>query len=144
MRGDSVAERTGGEFDDERAGSGGRHGFGFQHQTSRLAGGGAGAPPVSGAADDAVATDLPAHQSVGAADASARAHNDPQGSAADTSQHVILDRNAGATVWQVVDNRTSLVVKQFPDQGFLRRRAYARALEQAREDARALRIDRKI
>src|SRR5438105_2264982 len=86
------------------------------------------------AADDAVATELPAHQSVGAADPSARVRNDPQG-AANTSKHVMLDRDAGSMVWQVVDNRTSLVVKQFPDQQFLRRRAYARALEQAREDA---------
>jgi hypothetical protein len=101
-------------------------------------------PPVSAAADDAVATDLPARQSVAAADAAARVRNDPQGPGADTSKHVMLDRNAGATVWQVVDNRTSLVVRQFPDQQFLRRRAYARALEQAREDALALRIDRKI
>ena len=46
-----------------------------------------------------------------------------------------------SVVYQVVDNRTSLVVKQYPDQGVLRRRAYSRALEQAREDAHALRID---
>ena len=96
------------------------------------------------AADDAVATELPAHQSVGAADHSVDARLDPQDSAADTSKHVMLDRDAGAVVWQVVDNRTSLVVKQFPDQGFLRRRAYARALEQAREDALALKLDRRI
>ena len=96
------------------------------------------------AADDAVATELPAHRSVGAADPSARLRNDPQDTAADTSKHVMLDRNAGAMVYQVVDNRTSLVVRQFPDQQFLRRRAYARALEQAREDALALKIDRKI
>ena len=96
------------------------------------------------AADDAVATELPAHQSVGATDLSARVRNDPQDTAANTSKHVVLDRNAGAMVYQVVDNRTSLVVRQFPDQQFLRRRAYARALEQAREDALALKIDRKI
>jgi hypothetical protein len=102
------------------------------------------AQPVSTAADDAVATDLPAHQSVTAADSSARARNDPQGGAADSSKHVILDRAAGTMVWQVVDNRTSLVVRQFPDQQFLRRRAYARALAQAREDALALKVDRKI
>ena len=102
------------------------------------------APQVSAAADDAVATDLPGHQSVAAADRSVQARLDPQGSTADTSKHVMLDRDSRSIVWQVVDNRTSLVVKQFPDQGFLRRRAYARALEQAREDALALRIDRKI
>jgi uncharacterized FlaG/YvyC family protein len=56
----------------------------------------------------------------------------------------MLDRAAGAMVYQVVDNRTGLVVRQFPDQGFLRRRAYARALEQARDDALTPRIDRRI
>jgi hypothetical protein len=75
------------------------------------------AQPVSTAADDAVATDLPAHQSVA---------------------------DAGSIVFQVVDNRTSLVVRQFLDQQSLRRRAYARALEQAREAALALKVDRKI
>ena len=102
------------------------------------------ASPVSAAAEDAVTTDLPRHQSVVAADPSVHARLDPQGSTADTSKHVMLDRDAGSVVWQVVDNRTSLVVKQFPDQGFLRRRAYARALAQAREDVLALKIDRKI
>ncbi|MEA2882921.1 MAG: hypothetical protein QOH32_2177 [Bradyrhizobium sp.] len=75
------------------------------------------AQPVSTATDDGVATDLPAHQSVA---------------------------DAGSIVFQVVDNRTSLVVRQFPDQQSLRRRAYARALEQAREAALALKVDRKI
>jgi hypothetical protein len=102
------------------------------------------AQPVSTAADDAVATDLPAHQSVAAADSSARVRNDPQAAAANSSKHVFLDRDAGSIVFQVVDNRTSLVVRQFPDQQSLRRRAYARALEQAREDALAQKVDRKI
>jgi hypothetical protein len=100
--------------------------------------------PASPAADEAVATDLPAHQSVAAADAAPRVRNDTQNSGAHTSNNVVLDRDAGTVVYQVVDNRTSLVVKQFPDQGVLRRRAYARALEQARDDVHALRIDRKI
>jgi uncharacterized FlaG/YvyC family protein len=100
--------------------------------------------PASPAAEQAVATDLPAHQSVAAADAAPRVRNDTQSAGGNTSNHVILDHDAASVVYQVVDNRTSLVVKQFPDQGMLRRRAYARALEQAREDAYALRIDRKI
>jgi hypothetical protein len=100
--------------------------------------------PASPAADEAVKTDLPAPQSVAAADAAPRVRNDAQTAGGRTSNHVILDRDAASVVYQVVDNRTSLVVKQFPDQGMLRRRAYSRALEQAREDAQALRIDRKI
>jgi hypothetical protein len=100
--------------------------------------------PASPAADQAVATDLPAHQSVAAPDAAPRMRNDTQNAGGNTSHHVILDRASGSVVYQVVDNRTSLVLKQFPDQSVLRRRAYARALQQAREDARALRIDRKV
>jgi hypothetical protein len=100
--------------------------------------------PASPAAEQAVATELPAHQSVAAADASLRVRNDTQSAGGNTSNHVILDRDAASVVYQVVDNRTSLVVKQFPDQGMLRRRAYARALQQAQEDAHALRIDRTI
>jgi hypothetical protein len=98
----------------------------------------------SAAANEAVKTDLPAHQSVSAADAAPRVRNDTQNASGNTSNHVILDRDAASIVYQVVDNRTSLVVKQFPDQGYLRRRAYARVQEQAREDAYALKIDRKI
>jgi hypothetical protein len=100
--------------------------------------------PASPAADQAVATDLPAHQSVAAADAAARVRSDTQNAGGNTSRQVILDPAAGLVVYQVVDNRTSLVLKQFPDQSVLRRRAYARALQQAREDVHALRIDRKI
>jgi uncharacterized FlaG/YvyC family protein len=96
------------------------------------------------AAEEAVATELPAHQSVAAAEASPRVRHDTQSASDHLSHQVILDRDAGSIVYQVVDNRTSLVVRQFPDQGFLRRRAYARALEQAHADAHALRIDRKI
>ena len=70
--------------------------------------------------------------------------NDTQSAGGNTSHQVFLDRDAASVVYQVVDNRTSLVVKQFPDQGVLRRRAYARALEHAREDVHALRIDRRI
>ena len=98
------------------------------------------APPPTLAADEAVATELPAHQSVSAADAAARARNDPQSS--NMSNNVFIDRDAASVVYQVVDNRTSLVVKQYPDQAVLRRRAYFRALDLMREDARIRLTDR--
>ena len=100
--------------------------------------------PASPAANEAVPTELPPSQSVTAAEVTARVRNDTQSASDNVSHQVILDRAAGSIVYQVVDNRTSLVVKQFPDQGFLRRRAYARALEETREAAHALRLDRKI
>lgn len=102
------------------------------------------AQPGSAAADEAVATELPAHQSVAAADASPRVRNDAQGASDGVSHQVIIDRDAASIVYRVVDNRTSLVLKQFPDQAILRRRAYFRALEDAKEAAQSLRIDRKI
>ena len=100
--------------------------------------------PVSEAVHNAVTTVLPATQSVAAADASARARNESDAVGASVSRQVVVDRAAGSIVYQVVDNRTSLVVRQFPDQSVVRRRAYARALEQTREDAQAPRIDRRI
>ena len=41
----------------------------------------------------------------------------------------MIDRDARAVVYQVVDNRTSQVVKQFPEEAVLRRRAYFHALD---------------
>src|SRR3954468_66305 len=100
--------------------------------------------PASAAADQAVATELPAHQSVAALDASPRVRHDPESASNNLTHQVIVDRDAASIVYRVVDNRTTLVIGQFPEPGVLRRRAYARALEQAREDFHALRIDRKI
>ena len=68
----------------------------------------------------------------------------PASAAGITAEQAMLDRDVRTTVCDVVDNRTSLVVRQFPDQQFLRRRAYARALQQARENAIAQKVDRKI
>jgi uncharacterized FlaG/YvyC family protein len=46
-------------------------------------------------------------------------------------------------VYQVVDNRTSIVVRQFPDEAMLRRRAYFRALDMLKsEQLRAPAADR--
>jgi hypothetical protein len=98
--------------------------------------------PATPAADDAVATELPAHQSVAAADASPRLRNDAQSAGDNLSHQVILDRDAGSIVYQVVDNRTSLVVRQYPDQAVLRRRAYFRALDLMKDDARIRFTDR--
>jgi uncharacterized FlaG/YvyC family protein len=98
--------------------------------------------PASPAADEAVATELPAHQSVAAADARPRVRHDTQGASDSVSHQVILDRDAASVVYQVVDNRTSLVVKQYPDQAVLRRRAYFRALDLMKDDARIRFTDR--
>ena len=54
------------------------------------------------------------------------------------SHQVIIDRDAASIVYQVVDNRTSQVVKQFPEEAVLRRRAYFHTLDLTKDapDAR--------
>jgi len=100
--------------------------------------------PVSEAAQKAVATELPAAQSVTAADASARARAESDVVNVSRSRLVVFDRAAASIVYQVVDTRTSVVVQQFPDEAVLRRRAYFRALDLTNgAPTRALATDRK-
>ena len=99
---------------------------------------------VSEAAQHAVATQLPASQSVSAADAGTRANIDSDAvrvsiSNASVSNQVVIDRDARAVVYQVVDNRTSQVVKQFPEEAVLRRRAYFHALDLSKDAPQRLR-----
>jgi len=93
--------------------------------------------PISEAAHHAVATELPAPQSVSASDAGARASDSNAVqvsiSSASVSNQVVIDRDSRAVVYQVVDNRTSQVVKQFPEEAVLRRRAYFHALDLSKD-----------
>ena len=104
---------------------------------------------VSEAAQHAVATQLPASQSVSAADAGTRANIDSDAvrvsiSNASVSNQVVIDRDTRAVVYQVVDNRTSQVVKQFPEEAVLRRRAYFHTLDLTKDAPTRLRAtDRK-
>ena len=91
---------------------------------------------VSEAAQHAVATELPASQSVAAVDSSARASTDSaavrvsiSSASASVSNQVVIDRDARAVVYQVIDTKTSQVVNQFPEEAVLRRRAYFHALD---------------
>jgi len=102
------------------------------------------APPVSEAASHAVATELPSPQSVTVVDASARARVDTGFVAPSTSHQVVIDRAAASIVYQVVDEKTSLVVRQFPEEAILRRRAYFHSLDQSKSaPTRMLATDRK-
>jgi uncharacterized FlaG/YvyC family protein len=99
---------------------------------------------VSEAAQHAVATQLPASQSVSAADAGTRANIDSDAvrvsiSNASVSNQVVIDRDTRAVVYQVVDNRTSQVVKQFPEEAVLRRRAYFHTLDLTKDAPTRLR-----
>ncbi len=104
---------------------------------------------VSEAAQHAVATQLPASQSVSAADAGTRANIDSDAvrvsiSNASVSNQVVIDRDARAVVYQVIDTRTSQVVKQFPEEAVLRRRAYFHTLDLTKDAPTRLRAtDRK-
>ena len=99
---------------------------------------------VSEAAQHAVATQLPASQSVSPADAGVRANIDSDAvrvsiSSASVSNQVVIDRDARAVVYQVVDNRTSQVVRQFPEEAVLRRRAYFHTLDLTKDAPTRLR-----
>jgi len=89
---------------------------------------------VSQAASNAVATELPASQSVTASDASTVTRNDAQIVSFDISHEAFYDRDAGSMVYQVVDQKNDEVVTQYPDEAVLRRRAYFRALEMSKDD----------
>ena len=105
---------------------------------------------VSEAAQHAVATELPASQSVAAVDAGARASTDSAAvrvsisNASSVSNQVVIDRDARAVVYQVIDTKTSQVVKQFPEEAVLRRRAYSHTLDLTKDAPTRLRAtDRK-
>ena len=101
-------------------------------------------PPTSEAASNAVATELPASQSVTLADASAALRNDPPPTSDFVSHQAFIDRAAASIVYQVVDSRTNAVVEQYPDEAVLRRRAYFHTLDLTKgTPTRLLATDRK-
>jgi hypothetical protein len=100
-------------------------------------------PPASQAADSAVATQLPASQSVTAADAGLALSNDPAASNVSISRQAFIDQAAASIVYQVIDTKTNTVVQQYPDEAILRRRAYFHALDLTKDEpTRALATDR--
>ena len=90
--------------------------------------------PASPAANNGVTTDLPASQSVTAADAATFARNDPQAASYDVSHQAYYDRSAGSMVYQEVDENNDQVVDQYPDEAALRRRTYFHTLELTKDD----------
>ena len=81
---------------------------------------------ASDAASNAVATELPASQSVTVPDASAGIS---QNSSDYISRQAFFDSAAASIVFQVVNSQTDQVVNQFPDDATLRRRAYFHTLD---------------
>ncbi len=98
----------------------------------------------SPAVNNAVATVLPANQSVTVAEPDASVRNDVQTISDEAISHqAFYDRAAASLVFQVVDTRNAEVVEQYPDEAVLRRRAYFHALDLSKSSPpRALPTDR--
>jgi hypothetical protein len=96
------------------------------------------APIVSTAGDSArgaVATQLPPSQTVTATSSSVDLARVSLDSSLFISRQAYFDRAAASVVYQVVNDKTDEVVQQFPDEAVLRRRAYFRSLDLAKEAA---------
>jgi hypothetical protein len=99
---------------------------------------------ASNTAPGAVPTQLPPSQTVTAASPSSSASSPSLDSSAFVSRQAYFDRAAASVVYQVVDDKTEQVVRQFPDEAVLRRRAYFRSLDLAKEaSARPVATDLK-
>jgi hypothetical protein len=96
------------------------------------------------AVSNAVATVLPANQSVTVAEPNGFVRNDVQTISEEAVTHqAFYDRAAASLVFQVVDDKNARVVDQFPDEAVLRRRAYFHALDLSKSSLpRALPTDR--
>jgi hypothetical protein len=88
--------------------------------------------PEPEAARTAVATDLPAPQSVTAAETSAAATATRTGTNPDISRQVIFDQAAAQMVYVAVDKDTQEVLSQYPESWQLKARAYFREVEQSK------------
>ena len=75
--------------------------------------------PIREAAAQAIKTELPPSATVTAADAGVAARYDSNVVSRSMSNQVVIDREAASIVYQVVDNRTSQVVRQFPEEAVL-------------------------
>src|ERR1700761_3285348 len=91
--------------------------------------------PVSGAASNAVATDLPASQAVTATDPGIGTRNDSPSADQFISHQAYFDQAAASIVYQSVDSNDGQVIEQFPDDATLWRRAYYHALDLSKEQA---------
>jgi hypothetical protein len=96
-------------------------------------------PHTSEAAKSAVPTQLPSDKTV-TAGSNAQSNS---GLEQDLGHQVLIDRAAAEIVYQVVDNRTNLVVSQFPDEARLRARAYLRSQDEAQQEKAQQKTDRR-
>lgn len=101
-------------------------------------------PPSANGAGDAVKTELPAPKAVAAVEPVAPVREKARTTPGVTSHQITIDRDAAAIVYQTIDDSTQQVVRQFPDDAILRRRAYFRSLDlQKPEPGQPIPTDRK-
>jgi DNA primase large subunit len=93
---------------------------------------------VPDAAKSAVPTQLNSDKAVIATANVQTNSSDPRANA-NLGHQIMIDRAAAEVVYQVVDNRTNLVVNQYPDETRLRARAYLRAQDEAKEEKKTQR-----
>ena len=98
--------------------------------------------PQPDAAMNAVQTELPAPKTPTPPDAAVAVSGNPQASD-DRSRDIVIDRAAGQIVYRVIDNRTSQVLSQYPDEARLRARAYLRSLNEAKLQKAQMKLDQK-
>lgn len=89
---------------------------------------------------DAVPTQLPPDKSVTAAPGLSHVNISPanyqQVDGDRISKGVIIDRDAKEIVYVSVDKKTNQVINQYPEETRLRTRAYLRAMDVAKQDAK--------
>ena len=95
---------------------------------------------------DAVPTQLPAEKTVTAAPGLSHVNISPanyqQVDGDRISKGVIIDRDAAKIVYVSVDKKTHQIINQYPEETRLRMRAYLRAMDTAKLDAKV--YDRRI
>jgi hypothetical protein len=108
--------------------------------------------PAPEAAREAVPTQLPPDKSVSASDALLKsnlsASNYQQVDSDRISKEVVIDKDAAEVVYMSVDKKTNQVINQFPEASRLRTRAYLRAMDTAKQNAkqedRRVETDRRV
>lgn len=108
--------------------------------------------PAPEAVREAVPTQLPPDKTVSAAPRALQpnisAANYQQMDSDRISKEVIIDKSAGAIVFVSVDKKSNQVIDQYPEESRLRSRAYLRAMDTLKQDAklqnRRMETDRRI
>lgn len=96
--------------------------------------------PAPEAVREAVPTQLPPDKTVTAAPGVSQVNVSPanyqQVDSDRISKGVIIDRDANAIVYVSVDKKTNQIINQYPEETRLRTRAYLRAMDTAKQDAK--------